>query len=482
MADADVPISPESHEDQLGEYNAVENQESTGSLLIREIRRAAMVWVVIYGLLFAWLLCSNWQANGRNAAEYQRRLEAMEHRQPQVNETPGSNETVSLENGNWWLTHEETLNNLVEELRDRTNDLNAATKRVQQNGVAAKNLNLEIQKLNFQFSSATGDVGLAASSSLPSLLNHGQLSEIQRTAILDHLFVQSMKDLSNILEHRSTVNWPEISALLQPEKFPAKQASSPPNDFTCPNEIDVASTRTDPVVPPDVRALAARKKDLQQAMRKFNDLLKRRVGPHDSLPSLLMPKSVSEVDRMTRQLIEEVLQTIVEAATHGTPSQHHRQSSAENASCLTQDQVLEIVDEGLLAIHKKADLRNTLRKKVLELDPKATKIILDADLPLPSPILPQQETINLRRVLDGPIISHYLAPWIDQLVELSGGYNEHLDQWLDSLVSGRESVGETAVKKLLQESGKVTFPRAKLLAQQHLPPVALQMMKKYNLL
>jgi hypothetical protein len=124
-----------------------------------------------------------------------------------------------------------------------------------------------------------------------------------------------------------------------------------------------------------------------------------------------------------------------------------------------------MVEEGLLALHRHADLRTVLQQKVLELDPSsADSIILDADFPMMQPTIPDRDTINLRRLLDTPLLTK-TADWIDQLVEICGGYNDTLDQLLDSL-AGRESVGETLVRRLLKELGRVEIPHPKMITQK----------------
>lgn len=135
------------------------------------------------------------------------------------------------------------------------------------------------------------------------------------------------------------------------------------------------------------------------------------------------------------------------------------------AHCIDEEVVNAVITAGLNAQTAHTDVRDALRKTILELDDEASdeELILDADLdsfgevsasksrdrdPLPS--------INLRELIDSPLLMKSID-WVDVLVDIFGGYNDDLDQYLDSLtmLHGTNSVGEILVESLLERAGKI---------------------------
>jgi hypothetical protein len=124
-----------------------------------------------------------------------------------------------------------------------------------------------------------------------------------------------------------------------------------------------------------------------------------------------------------------------------------------------------------------SDVRDALRTTALELDPqlKEDDLILDADLPVPKPQTGDNTTvINLRSVIDSPLAMKSVE-WIDRLVDLIGGYNDKLDQYLDSLLSHESaSVGEFIVERLLHKAGLVDIDIKQYGDKLKVPPSVQQ--------
>jgi len=316
------------------------------------------------------------------------------------------------------------------------------------------------------------------SSSLESLLQRAALAEIPSDTVLTHLFGKAMADLRDVLRSADTIDWAAVQAHLAAD-YPLKKPSVADDGVVLecpavPEQEDSPSSK----VPED----AARQEDLNRQLSGLEAAMNRRKKPHSGFTELLMPGTVAGLERATAQQVTVALEIIL--ATGMVVQQRQASEHAANprpassSSCVTEENVLALVEEGLLALQQNADLRNVLRKKVLELDPSATAIILDADLPPPTPKTPTRETTNLRRVLDTPLVLQ-LAHGIDQLVEWSGGYNDRLDQWIDSLAGGRESVGEKAIRQVLEKSGKVEIPNVEnVLNKDYLPKPAQDVLNK----
>ena len=97
----------------------------------------------------------------------------------------------------------------------------------------------------------------------------------------------------------------------------------------------------------------------------------------------------------------------------------------------------------------------------------ADSIIFDTDFPMRQPTIPDPSKVNVWWLLDKPLLTK-TTDWIDQLVELVGGYNDTVDQFLNSF-AGRESVRGILVRRLLEASGWVEIPHPQTLAQKLRP-------------
>jgi hypothetical protein len=197
-------------------------------------------------------------------------------------------------------------------------------------------------------------------------------------------------------------------------------------------------------------------------MKKIENLLDRRVKG-GTIATALMPETIGVLERESRGRINSVFDDIIAKAPKASGGGGDGSSSSN--SCIDEEQLMGLIDEGLLALLRRADLRDVLQRKVLELDPSAESVILDADFPMMQQRIPERKSINLRRVLDTSLLVETIA-WVDQLVEMIGGYNDRFDQFLDSMASGRESVGEIVVRRLLEESGRVEIPHPKKIIEK----------------
>mmetsp|Transcript_14316 Transcript_14316/g.17265 ORF Transcript_14316/g.17265 Transcript_14316/m.17265 type:complete len:240 (-) Transcript_14316:33-752(-) len=140
--------------------------------------------------------------------------------------------------------------------------------------------------------------------------------------------------------------------------------------------------------------------------------------------------------------------------------------AAEHAddNCIQPSDVEWLVDEGLDALERKRDLRSVLVKLLRSLDAEsANNVILDAMLPWKPPHKPPaKDKINLRQIMDTPLLSQQSPHWIDFAVDQVSGHIDFLDQAIDNILQGQgkddDSVGKVLVANILKLAGKVQVP------------------------
>jgi hypothetical protein len=143
-----------------------------------------------------------------------------------------------------------------------------------------------------------------------------------------------------------------------------------------------------------------------------------------------------------------------------------------NSACARAEQAVGWLEAGLDAYSKRQSVRQALARaigydSVVLLD-KDASVGVFVDRPPPRSV---PDTINLRRALDKPL-TRQAAKWVDQLLDLTGGYSDFIDQKMDALSQGRDDLGSLLIEYLLNLAGAVEIPvpehvRAKQLQQQH---------------
>lgn len=277
----------------------------------------------------------------------------------------------------------------------------------------------------------------------------------------------------------------------------------PPNDWTLLHELfsgggspHVAKEPRELVCPggpvgDDGRAPgpdgAASVRDLEERHARLERWLAGRAG--DAGVSALMPDSRADVEEALTRAIQDLLADVSHAAETLDGGGRPPGQRPDPTACFDPAFVTAVVEAGLLAISARADVREALLKATLELDPTTPEesLILDADLPFSSPSWsgPGGVTsadgagavVNLRSVLDSPLLTKS-ARWVDQLVELLGGYSDEVDRYLDSLTDGGDgTVGEVAIESLLAQVGRVGDVDIRKVARtiaEKLPPAVRQ--------
>lgn len=237
-----------------------------------------------------------------------------------------------------------------------------------------------------------------------------------------------------------------------------------PRTFACP--------RIDPVMDDDDLPVIQRKRprpkdasyesDLEAYLTKFEAKFQNRVQANGI--QALLPESQKEAQDYFEDRFELALDDIYEFASdleERIEQDGGVAMASSSSSCdLDEDLIASMIAAGLDAQTAQSDVQEALRRSIREYDPSLSldDLILDADLggggTCGSP--PGIQSINLRSTIDTPLLIKSIE-WIDVLVDAVGGYNDALDQYLDSLTGlhGTTSVGEILVEGILEQAGKV---------------------------
>jgi len=237
-----------------------------------------------------------------------------------------------------------------------------------------------------------------------------------------------------------------------------------PSEFVCPGSSfpegdDPSNTEDD-----------AYESDMADRLEKFEEIFANRTqeqGIHALTPE--SRKSIhSEVESKLKLILED-LESRADDLAQRKVDMEEKIATMDNesgSSCFDEDLVATLVSAGVEAQMARADVREALRKAVLEYDPNISDddLILDADLGVPREDTPNRAhshdgnggSINLRSMIDSPLLKKSVD-WIDALVDAVGGYNDELDQYLDDLIQLHDttSIGKIVVEKTLEKVGRV---------------------------
>jgi len=208
--------------------------------------------------------------------------------------------------------------------------------------------------------------------------------------------------------------------------------------------------------------------DLHHYLEKFEEKFSNRAQGRGI--NALLPESIEQLEDIMESKMKIISEDIINVAddlegkldqiTTGVKGSTSSSSSVDS-SCVDKEFVHTLVEAGLQALLTHGDVREALRKTTLQLDPKTLEdeLILDADLPLideshiKSYGNDAMKSINIRSKIDTPLLMKSVD-WIDHFIDAIGGYNDGLDQYLDSLTDyrGSNSVGELVVENILEQA------------------------------
>jgi len=255
------------------------------------------------------------------------------------------------------------------------------------------------------------------------LMELATLSDVEEARLLE-LSRKMQREVDAIVSNNATVSWSEVNAIVTARY----QRRDPTRECPPPHFIDPS---------------LARESHLFQKFQQAEKILKQRA---EAVPPLLQQ--------------EKVLQELHEQALNPPPAPETTDThDANNRMCVSQQDVVDMMDEGINALQRRLDLRRVLTKYVLAtFDINKTDLILDAPLDPPSqPSLRVRDTINLRQVLDTPLLKE-MEQWVDVALDHVGGHFDTLDQLVDKVAAEDTSVGRALISKLQTLAGKVEVP------------------------
>lgn len=158
-------------------------------------------------------------------------------------------------------------------------------------------------------------------------------------------------------------------------------------------------------------------------------------------------------------------------------------TSTDYSDCVLTQSVVPWVEVGLDALERKKDVQAALLHRLAMENIDTSRIILDADLDdsfssvnaakLRQKLARPQQTVSLRRLLAMSVTTQFAPTIVDGVLDLVSGYNDALDQVLDSIIvahqtalaasgdenveSDRSSIGKELIYRLLELAGKIQF-------------------------
>jgi hypothetical protein len=411
--------------------------------ILKELRFAVMAWASLYGIMFVALLLyryntHNYYTSQKSKAEelLQASAEAKVVKKRVVKQVPRENPLQA---------YETKLDEMTQELTTAHHSVQAKLETLHryletlEHWKASSLLNDDIAR------PVTPETEMQPLDHWQQLLSMPSLQDVSSSEELELLFGKAMGEVEAALKEPSKIDWDQIQQSLV-------NANRQDSEWACPS-VKTNRRRRRQKYPN-----AAYESDLQQILKELDDYFTKRT-PSAGVRALgdesrmkLRDETVEGASRMLQDVVQFLDETERRVAVAG-------EDAMDRSSCdIDLEMVTALVDAGLKAMAVHGDVREALRKTTLEYDPSINEddLILDADLPLTSSETELTSTvINLRSAIETPVLIKAMD-WIDDLVDLVGGYNDRLDQYLDSLTHGQgESVGEVIVERLLHNAGLI---------------------------
>ena len=454
----------------------------------KEAKRPAVTFMIGYGIVFLTLVAYKFQTRSYYVQEHQQLLEEVTQRQLILAEHHV--ETIRQRQiGEQLSQHEDELNNLLKKFQEKEEEMNLALNFITSKKSEIDELDRQLREVSI---STWENNAIAAkkdgvntddesakmeTSNIQHLMSISDLSQVGSMEDVNDLFHKSMDELDTIIKNANNDYDSILEEVFNSNKYPNEREKLVATNESCGGPSAGGGGGSEVAGASGYPRDAATHKDLTLRVQKIETMLSRRgskeVGIHHGLSKLFFPESVSKFNKDIKAHTEQLIEDIFKYADNyeiigggaGTGSGNNndaKKQTSTNPNCIAAPQVMELMDEGLLAMIRKADIRNTLRKKAMEINAEqAAGMILDADLPPVKPQIPEEDSIILSRILDTPLLQHS-AIWIDNLIEACSGYNDAFDNYLDNnYSSSRESIGEMFVRGVLEKSANVQLPTTK---------------------
>ena len=334
---------------------------------------------------------------------------------------------------NPWLGHEEAVTNMVLAFAKIQEKQKAVATTLEEQRTMLGDLNEQVRSMSIKPQVVPGDLTVNTSD-LGNLLRAPNLVT-RPTPLLTIALPRINKSLAEARLMYSKTRWEELDKFFR-ASYPDREPSVA--NYVCP--VSKEKKVRKPRVSPDATTITELETLVASIQKALSD---------SEIILDVMEDMEFSVEEIAFKALDELVADL-------------QKSPPDITKCANEEQLMELVEQGLLALRKHVPLRNALKRTLLDIDPSAKSIILDADLPMTHPAIPQADTINLRQVLDTQLLSN-AGSWMDNLVDLCSGYNDSVDKFFDSIAgAGHAPVGEI----ILQKAGKVNVPHLKRLLEK----------------
>mgnify|MGYP005839385793 CR=1 FL=1 len=300
---------------------------------------------------------------------------------------------------------------------------------------------------------------------------------------LKSLLEDTPTQLQEVIDEKEEINWAIISALLflgnQSEK--QKLSESDLQKMLCSASDDSSDPEAtleaggDSALDNVDFSLYANEEDLEMLMNELKEQLQdRQTDPKEApLSRNQIQSEITESRKVLKDTFANVA-AMIDSTIDDLLAvfEEEDESSGDGGTCVDQEAVFSLVEEGLNALVRRQDIRTALLRKVMELDPSLTSVddgeFLDTTNQ-PIETLPKQPksltSVNLRHVFDTPFVRN-LVRMIDVFLDLISGYNDQLDHYMDHLIEtyvnkhdmDSSSLGKVFVSRLLALCGRLDIP------------------------
>jgi hypothetical protein len=253
------------------------------------------------------------------------------------------------------------------------------------------------------------------------------------------------KELHELIDAEDT-NWELVADLLQSLEWQDMDWSSFDATNYCSSDKDATTTA-------EASFTIADQAYINELVQSVRGLLATQVSDN-ALWRTALPETQELFERTYQDRLNAAQNQLASLASELEKTQQSAPGEVSTAlgECpMTKEKVVALVNAGLDALYRQQDLRQVLGVN----EDDANPVAMDAAWKPAQETYP--ESINLRRVIDTPLLKK-TAQWIDNALDLAGGYSDYVDSKIDALTQGRDEFGAVLVDYLLRQSGKVRVP------------------------
>jgi len=187
----------------------------------------------------------------------------------------------------------------------------------------------------------------------------------------------------------------------------------------------------------------------------------------------LIERWAQKAEEKAKQILEEKISELSEPDLEKKAADKKKQQDQQRqtkipGSCIRISQAESLIEAGLQAVERKQDLRRAILTAMSFEGIDTSKVILDAILEdeedaafLAAAAMSEnmdEMHFTWRQVLDRPLTKSVTQSWLPFFLDVIGGYNDHLDQWLDQKVPVEALASGKTLSDILDFAGQYPLP------------------------